>query len=134
MVEQLVMKGDLEQALITFQRETVKQPPEEIERIRSRPTWPSLLATIAVHQSIEALRLSFPNPTLVELEGQGHNATMRASGSHCRSHKILPSHTRKSALASFVTAVNPHKQNVHADRQRRFKPLSFESRSSGFPT
>jgi len=74
MVEQLVMKGDLEQALITFQRETVKQPPEEIERMRSRPTWPSLLATIAVHQSIEASRLSFPNPTLVELEGQGHNA------------------------------------------------------------
>jgi hypothetical protein len=74
MVEQLVMKGDLEQALITFQRETVKQPQEEIERIRSRPTWPSLLATIAVHQLIEALRLSFPNPTLVELEGQGHNA------------------------------------------------------------
>jgi len=124
MVEQLVMKGDLEQALITFQRETVKQPPEEIERMRSRPTWPSLLATIAVHQSIEASRLSFPNPTLVELEGQGHNAMeaadnlwpMQSSGSHCRTHKILPPHTRKPALASFVTAVNPHKQNVHADR------------------
>ena len=48
-VEQLIKKGDLEQALIAFQRETVKQPQEEIERMRSRPNWQNLVSTIAVH-------------------------------------------------------------------------------------
>ena len=111
-VEQLVKNGSLEEAFVLFQRTIVQQPPEEIEMMRSRPTWPSLLATIAVHprqmralaasrfdsdrlkkikiptllllgasttspylkHSIEVLQLSLPNPTLVELENQGHNA------------------------------------------------------------
>jgi pimeloyl-ACP methyl ester carboxylesterase len=111
-VEQLVRIGSLEEGLILFQRVIVRQPAEEIERMKSRPNWQSLVATIAMHprqmralatykfdagrmkkvkiptllllgktttspylkQSIEALQLSLPNPTLVELEGQGHNA------------------------------------------------------------
>ena len=111
-VEAMIKKGELEQALITFQTEVVKQPPEELVRMKSRPTWASLVASIAVHprqmralaayrfdasrmrsvtmptlllvgentaspyakQSIGALRESLPNPTLVVLERQGHNA------------------------------------------------------------
>jgi pimeloyl-ACP methyl ester carboxylesterase len=48
-IEEMVGKGDLEQALITFQSEIVKQSPEEIARMKARPTWPGLVASIAVH-------------------------------------------------------------------------------------
>jgi pimeloyl-ACP methyl ester carboxylesterase len=111
-VEELIKKGELEQAFITFQAEIVKQSPEEIARMKARPTWTRLVATIAVHprqmralsayrfdanrmksvtmptllligedttspyakQSISALRESLPNPTLLVLERQEHNA------------------------------------------------------------
>jgi pimeloyl-ACP methyl ester carboxylesterase len=111
-LEEMVNKGELERALITFQTEIVKQSPEEIARMKARPTWRSLVASIAVHprqmralsayrfnaarlksvtvptllligadtaspyarQSIEALRDSLPNSTLVTLAGQQHNA------------------------------------------------------------
>jgi hypothetical protein len=111
-VEEMVRKGELEQALITFQTEIVKQSPEEIARMKTRPTWTDLVATIAVHprqmralsayrfdadrmtsvtmptllligedtpspyakQSIGALRESLPNPTVLVLERQEHNA------------------------------------------------------------
>jgi pimeloyl-ACP methyl ester carboxylesterase len=48
-VEGMVKNGELEQALITFQREIVKQSPEEIARMRGRPTWAGLVASMAVH-------------------------------------------------------------------------------------
>jgi pimeloyl-ACP methyl ester carboxylesterase len=48
-IEEMVRTGDLEQALITFQREIVKQSPEELARMKTRPTWAGLVATIAVH-------------------------------------------------------------------------------------
>jgi pimeloyl-ACP methyl ester carboxylesterase len=47
-VEQLVRNGSPEQALILFQKTIVQQPAEEIERMRSRPNWPNLVATIAM--------------------------------------------------------------------------------------
>jgi pimeloyl-ACP methyl ester carboxylesterase len=48
-VEELIKKGELEQAFIAFQTEIVKQSPEEIARMKARPTWAELVATIAVH-------------------------------------------------------------------------------------
>lgn len=48
-LEEMIRKGDLERALITFQTEIVKQSPEEIARMKSRPSWKGLVATIAVH-------------------------------------------------------------------------------------
>lgn len=111
-VEAFIKKGELEQAFVAFQTEIVKQSPEELVRMKARPTWAGLVATIAVHprqmralsayrfdanrmksvtmptllligeatlspyakQSITALRESLPNPTLVVLERQEHNA------------------------------------------------------------
>jgi len=111
-LEEMIRKGDLEPALIVFQTEIVKQSPAELARMKARPTWAGLVASIAVHprqmralaayrfdasrmkavrmptlllmgeettspyakQSIGALRESLPNPTLVMLEGQAHNA------------------------------------------------------------
>ena len=111
-VEELVGRGELERALVMFQADIVKQSPEEIARMKTRSTWPGLVASMAVHartmralaayrfdasrmksvtmpallligedtaspharQSIEALRESLPNPTLVVLERQEHNA------------------------------------------------------------
>ncbi len=111
-VEEMVGKGELEQAFLTFQVEIVKQSPEEIARMKARPTWAGLVASIAVHprqmralsayrfdasrmksvtmptllltgdetsspyarQSIGALRESLPNPTVVVLARQAHNA------------------------------------------------------------
>ena len=48
-LEGMIAKGELEQALVTFQSEIVKQAPEEIARMKARPTWPGLVASIAVH-------------------------------------------------------------------------------------
>ena len=48
-VEEMVRKGDLEHALIAFQTEIVKLSPEEIARMKARPTWGRLVASIAVH-------------------------------------------------------------------------------------
>ena len=48
-VEQMVRKGDLEEALVTFQTEIVKQSPEEIARMRARPTWSRLVSSMRVH-------------------------------------------------------------------------------------
>jgi pimeloyl-ACP methyl ester carboxylesterase len=111
-VEEMVRKGELEQALVAFQTEIVKQSPEEIARMKARPTWATLVASIAVHprqmralsayrfdagrmksvmmptllligedtaspyarRSIAALRESLPNPTVLVLERQEHNA------------------------------------------------------------
>ena len=111
-VEALIKKGDLERAFVMFQTEIVKQSPEEIARMKARPTWTRLVDTIAVHprqmralsayrfdanrmksvtmptllligedtaspyakQSISALRESLPNPIVVVLEHQEHNA------------------------------------------------------------
>lgn len=111
-LEEMIKIGNLEQALITFQTEIVKQSPEEIARMKARPSWPGLVASIAAHprqmralakyrfdparmksvtiptllllgedtlspyakQSINALRQSMPNPTLVVLSRQEHNA------------------------------------------------------------
>jgi hypothetical protein len=48
-LEEMIRKGELEQALVTFQSEIVKQSPEEIARMKTRPTWAVLVASIAVH-------------------------------------------------------------------------------------
>lgn len=47
-VEALVERGELERALVLFQSEIVKQSPEEIARMKARPTWPGLVATMTV--------------------------------------------------------------------------------------
>ena len=111
-LEEMIKTCDLERALITFQAEIVKQSPEEIARMKTRPTWAGLVASVAVlprqmralstyrfdagrmktvttptllllgqetaspyaRRSIAALRESLPNPTLVVLERQEHNA------------------------------------------------------------
>jgi len=48
-IEEMVKQGKLEQALVTFQTEIVKQSPEEIARMKARPTWAGLVASIPVH-------------------------------------------------------------------------------------
>lgn len=111
-VEELIKKGDLEEAFVTFQAEVVMQSPEELVQMKTRPNFKDLVATIAVHprqmralaayrfdperiksvkmptllllgentpspyakQSIAALKESLPNPTLVVLAAQEHNA------------------------------------------------------------
>ena len=46
--EAMVGGGALEQALITFQTEVVRQSPEEIARMKARPTWGGLVASMAM--------------------------------------------------------------------------------------
>jgi len=45
-MERLIAEGDREQALVTFFREIVMISPNEIAAMRSRPSWPGLLASI----------------------------------------------------------------------------------------
>jgi pimeloyl-ACP methyl ester carboxylesterase len=47
-VEEMVERGELERAIVMFQAEIVKQSPEEIARMKTRPTWPGLVASMAV--------------------------------------------------------------------------------------
>jgi pimeloyl-ACP methyl ester carboxylesterase len=48
-IEEMVRKGELQQALITFQLEIVKQSLAEVARMKGRPTWAGLVASIAAH-------------------------------------------------------------------------------------
>jgi len=111
-IEAMIQDGKREQAVVTFLREVVKLSPGEVAAMRSRPSWPGLVATVDSHprqmralaayrfdakrmrtvriptllltgsdtaspqlkQAIVSLRASLPDPTLVVLEGQQHNA------------------------------------------------------------
>jgi len=111
-IEAMIQDGKREQAVVTFLREVVKLSPGEVAAMRSRPSWPGLVATVDSHprqmralaayrfdakrmrtvriptllltgsdtaspqlkQAIDSLRASLPDPTLVVLEGQQHNA------------------------------------------------------------
>jgi len=48
-IEEMIKRGELERALVTFQTEIVKQSAEEIARMKARPTWAGLVASIAGH-------------------------------------------------------------------------------------
>lgn len=111
-IERLIKEGQREQAVMTFMREVVRQTPNEIAAMRSRPSWPTLVASIGsqprqmralaayrfaarrmsavrvptllligsesaspyMKRAIRSLQASLPNPSLVVLEGQQHNA------------------------------------------------------------
>jgi pimeloyl-ACP methyl ester carboxylesterase len=45
-MERMIQEGNREEALVTFLREIVMISPSEIARMKARPTWPELLATI----------------------------------------------------------------------------------------
>jgi pimeloyl-ACP methyl ester carboxylesterase len=48
-LEAMVAKGELEEAVVTFETEIVKLSPEEIARMKTRPAWPAVVASIRVH-------------------------------------------------------------------------------------
>jgi pimeloyl-ACP methyl ester carboxylesterase len=48
-LQTLIAKGELEQALIIFQSEVVMQPADELARMKARPSWAELVASIKVH-------------------------------------------------------------------------------------
>jgi pimeloyl-ACP methyl ester carboxylesterase len=111
-VEKLIDQGEREQAAVTFWREVAMLSPDEIEAMRSRPVWPSLVDGMVSHprqmralagyrfdpermrgvtmptllllgsdtasphirKAIASLESALPDPTLVVLEGQEHNA------------------------------------------------------------
>lgn len=100
-IEEMVSRGDLEQALVTFQREIVKQSPEELARMKTRPTWPRLVASIAVHprqmRALSAYRFdasrmkSLTTPTLLLIGEQTASPYAKQSISALR--ESLPNST-----------------------------------------
>ena len=50
----MIQEGNREEALVTFMRENVMISPSEIARMKARPSWPGLLATI--ESSIRQIR------------------------------------------------------------------------------
>jgi pimeloyl-ACP methyl ester carboxylesterase len=55
-MEQLIQAGNRERALITFLREIVMISPEEVEIMKTRPSWPERVATIDIQiREIRAL-------------------------------------------------------------------------------
>lgn len=111
-IERMIKNGEHERAVVTFLTEVGKQSASEVSAMKSRPSWPGLVATIDSHprqmralaayqfdakrmstvsmptllligsdtasphikRAITSLLASLPNPTLVVLEGQQHNA------------------------------------------------------------
>jgi pimeloyl-ACP methyl ester carboxylesterase len=111
-IERLIKAGDPEQAVVIFQTEVGHQSASEIAAMKTRPSWPGLVATVPSHprqmralagyrfdaermravnmptllliggdtaspyikKAISDLEAALPNPTLVVLEGQQHNA------------------------------------------------------------
>ena len=53
-MERMIQEGNREEALVTFMREIVMISPSEIARMKARPSWPGLLATI--ESSIRQIR------------------------------------------------------------------------------
>jgi pimeloyl-ACP methyl ester carboxylesterase len=45
-IEQMIMSGEREQAVLTFLTEVVKQSPSEVAAMKARASWPALVATI----------------------------------------------------------------------------------------
>jgi pimeloyl-ACP methyl ester carboxylesterase len=45
-MERLIKEGAREQAVVTFETEVVRLSPSEVAAMKSRPTWPELVATI----------------------------------------------------------------------------------------
>lgn len=105
-VDALVKKGDLEQALIAFQTDVVKQSPEEIVRMKARPTWPGLVASIAVHprqmRALAAYRFDAKRMTSVTMPTQlligGDTPSPVAKQSIAALQKSLP-HATTTVLA-----------------------------------
>jgi pimeloyl-ACP methyl ester carboxylesterase len=48
-IERLIQAGQRDEAVATFQREVGEQSPGEIAAMKSRPSWPGLVATIHSH-------------------------------------------------------------------------------------
>lgn len=48
-IETMIERGELEQALVMFQTEVVRQSPNEIAAMKARSSWPGLVATMPVH-------------------------------------------------------------------------------------
>jgi pimeloyl-ACP methyl ester carboxylesterase len=46
-IEKMIAAGQLEQALVTFQAEVVRQSPEELAAMRTRASWPSLVVSMS---------------------------------------------------------------------------------------
>ena len=47
-LDELIANGDPEKALITFRTEVVRQSPEDVARMKERPSWQSLIATVSL--------------------------------------------------------------------------------------
>lgn len=111
-IERMIKDGERERATVTFLREVVKLSRSELDAMRSRSSWPGLVAGIdaqprqlraladyrfdpermskvrmptllltgsetvspQLKQAIRSLQASLPDPTLVVLDGQQHNA------------------------------------------------------------
>ena len=55
-IEKMIEDGQSERALMTFQAEVVRQSPEELAAMRTRASWPSLVATMsALPRQLRAL-------------------------------------------------------------------------------
>jgi pimeloyl-ACP methyl ester carboxylesterase len=48
-IERMIASGDPDEAVATFLREVGRQSPDEIAAMKTRPSWPKLVATIALH-------------------------------------------------------------------------------------
>ena len=82
-IERLIQAGQREDAVVTFQREVGQQSPSEIAAMKSRPSWPGLVATMHSHprqmRALAGYRFdpqrikSVTIPTLLPIGGENAN-------------------------------------------------------------
>jgi pimeloyl-ACP methyl ester carboxylesterase len=86
-IEYLIHAGQREEAVVTFQREVGQQSPSEIAAMKTRPSWPALVATIHSHPRqmralagyrFDAQRMKrVTMPTLLLIGGENANPHIR---------------------------------------------------------
>ena len=96
-IERLIANGEREEAQSTFLREVVKVPPDELAAMRSRPSWPGLVASIDSHprqmRALAAYRFDAERMKAVTMP------TLLLTGSETRSPHL------KKAIASLQTSL-----------------------------
>ena len=132
-LEQLIKKGERDQALETFLREVVKLSPKEIAAMRSRPAWGKLVATIdsqprqmralAAYRFNAARFRTLTTPTLLLTGSESSSphikaaiATLQATLPHStlvvlqgQQHNAMDSDREQlaKAISNFLRAITP---------------------------
>lgn len=132
-IERMIKAGEREQAVVTFQTEVGGQSPSEIAAMKTRPSWPGLVATIGSHprqmRALAAYRFdggrmkAVTQPTMLLIGGETTSPYMKQAIS-----------TLAASLPNATVAVLEGQQHNAMDSARELLAaaiIDFAAESSG---